>query len=407
MVSSEFRTRRVETVRLQLVGCRGPASDTIYDIDRTSVVGRSTTSDIVVEDKALSRRHFRIFCREGGWCVEDLDSANGTTVNGESLEGAVVLKDGDSISAGYCTFETNLMLQMEEDTLDKLLRNSPVAEEHPTSFAGYRVVRRLGEGNMGRLWLVERNGKEFALKHLRRDVTLSEQDRDRFLREAASLRALDHQNIVGFVDSGQDEGQFFYVMQFIDGVDMDVYRRQAGGRLPVHRCLHLMCQVLDGLHYAHQRGFVHRDVKPANVLVGVVDGRMVPKLTDFGLAKRYEAAADMITRGFISFGTPDYMPPEQITAFKEIGPKSDIYAMGATMYHLLSGCTAYQGVVGEDPIRTLLDHEPIPLHERAAWLPHDVCSVIDRAMARDPKMRWSSASRFASRLRTLLAEQSE
>ncbi len=160
----------------------------------------------------------------------------------------------------------------------------------------------------------------------------------------------------------------------------------------------LIGQILDGLDYAHRQGFVHRDVKPANILVGVDRGRMTAKLTDFGLAKRYRQAGDPITRGHISFGTPDYMPPEQITSFKDIGPRSDVYATGATLYHLLSGVTLYDGATGADPIRTLLEKDPIPLTERAAWLPEGVASVVDRAIRRAPDDRWPSAGAFRDAL---------
>ena len=400
MASSESRTRIVSASSLKLIVRRGPASGTAYEVDASTVVGRSDQADVIIDDSALSRRHFCLRKQRSGWYVEDLNSANGTQLNNTTIESAQKLHRGDVIHAGNCTLEIQLTVtEPQLDELDSLLRGPVHTDTTEKTFGGYRVIRRLGEGNMGRLWLVEKEGQKFALKHLRADVTLSEQDKERFLREASSLRALQHQNIVGFVDSGEDDEQFYYVMQFIDGVDLDVYRRQAGGRLSVERCLRLAAEVLDGLDYAHRKGFVHRDVKPANVLVGVSDGRMVPKLTDFGLAKRYEAAADIITRGYISFGTPDYMPPEQVTSFKEIGPASDIYAMGATIYHLLCGETAYSGIEGPDPIRTLLNTDPVPLDDRAPWLPRSLCRAINRSLRREPSQRWSSARSFARRLR--------
>lgn len=278
------------------------------------------------------------------------------------------------------------------------LGSDDVADVH---FPGYRTLEVVGEGNMGAVYLVERDHDRalFALKALRPDAELSEPDIRRFLREAASLSALDHPNIIGFVDQGYVEGEFYFVMDYIEGVDLDLYRRQAGGRVPLGRCVHLVGQILDGLDYAHRQGFVHRDVKPANILVGVVDGAMTPKLSDFGLAKRYqETALDPITRGHISFGTPDYMPPEQITSFRDIGPRSDIYAVGATLYHLLSGETLYEGIAGPDPIRMLLEVDPPKLHRRAPYVPTPIADVVQRAIARQPNDRWPSASVFKDSL---------
>ena len=142
---------------------------------------------------------------------------------------------------------------------------------------------------MGTIYLGEResDSQYFALKVLQTHNDPESSEVQRFLREAASLSQLRHKNIVGFEESGYVDGEFFFVMEYIEGVDLDLYRRQAGGRVPVNRCVSLISDILDGLEFAHRQGFVHRDVKPANILVGVIDGHMTPKLTDFGLAKRY------------------------------------------------------------------------------------------------------------------------
>lgn len=437
----------------------GPAAGTHTRIGPNDVilVGRAKDANLrIAADSALSRHHFGIEFDNGHFVLVDAGSANGTNVNGLRVDGTTTLANGDRIEAGQSAFVVRLVLPaprsrtrprqpaapaqpapepgpmpirrircnrcervvtMERATVmvddDGHVLSQPDSEDYVCrscrrhlelagpQFPGYVTLEQVGEGNMGAIYLVEdsEDGELFALKCLRPDGQLSDTDAARFLREAASLSALQHRNIVGFVDQGYLDGEFYFIMEYVEGVDLDLYRRQAGGRVPLERCVDLMGQILDGLDYAHRQGFVHRDVKPANILVGVVDGAMTPKLTDFGLAKRYQdAQLDPITRGHISFGTPDYMPPEQITAFKTIGPRSDLYSVGAALYHLLSGETLYQGFEGPDPIRTLLERDPPPLDQRAPWIPRPVVDVVQRAIARAPDDRWPTGAVFRDAL---------
>lgn len=435
-------------IRVEIV--EGPSRGRSTELRREGniLIGRASDAELRVDgDNHISRYHFSVRLERAVVEVVDLGSANGTLLNGHRVDKDHVLTHGDVLAAGQSTFRVLFIIArpekkpsgasgrrstdhqrrrircrscdrlvvferatvlvddeghvvsqpgMDSDFVCKDCRPTDEAFGH-VQFPGYRAVEQLGEGSMGSVFLVERNtdGALFALKRLRPDATLSEDDVKRFLREAAALSVLRHRNIIGFVDQGYVEGEFYFLMDFVEGVDLDLYRRQAGGRVPLARCISLMGQILDGLDHAHRQGFIHRDVKPANILVGVQDGAMTPRLTDFGLAKRYEAVAlDPITRGHISFGTPDYMPPEQITQFRDIGPSSDIYAVGATIYHLLSGKTLYEGVAGPDPIRTLLDRDPPPLVQRAPFVPESVATVVQRSIARKPADRWATAAAF-------------
>ena len=409
------------------------------------LVGRASEAQLRVEsDRHISRHHFLIELRQPTCFVVDLGSANGTLHRGQRVEGQSELGDGDLLEAGSSTFKVHIRpigpaprarprhAEAQDDDRQKRIRcrvcqrlvvferatvlvddaGHVVSQAGPDSdfvckecrgdqqdvpdaqFPGYKTLEQIGEGSMGSVYLVEglTSGELYALKRMRPDAPLKSPDVQRFLREAASLSALRHRNIVGFVDQGYVDGDFFFVMEYVEGVDLDLYRRQAGGRVPIDRCVGLVSQVLDGLDYAHRQGFVHRDVKPANILVGVQDGQMTPKLTDFGLAKRTQDST--ITRGHISFGTPDYMAPEQITHFRDIGARGDIYAMGATLYHLLTGYTLYDGISGPDPIRTLLEVDPMPVKKRAPFLPAPIAEVIERALRRKPEERWPTAAVF-------------
>ncbi|MFT7621977.1 MAG: pSer/pThr/pTyr-binding forkhead associated (FHA) protein, partial [Myxococcota bacterium] len=380
MIDPNAGTRIVEagSPHLILEGTEGPAKGEVVVLegDGTLRVGRASGADLrITTDPAISRDHFTVRGRDGRYEIVDAGSANGTMLNDERVDRVARLRDGSRMQAGHCEFVVRIPSVGKKPPATNAAEHSrhsircqvcdravtyeratvlvdddgQVLSQHPASgficracrsddeatvhFPGYQTLEQVGEGNMGAIYRVRSaaDGRTYALKCLRSDGTLADTDVERFLREAAALSQLKHRNIVGFVDQGYLEGEFFFVMDYVEGVDLDLYRRQAGGRVPPGRCVDMLGQVLEGLDHAHRHGFVHRDVKPANILVGVEAGRMTAKLTDFGLAKRYEdAAMNPITRGHISFGTPDYMPPEQITSFKDIGPQSDIYAAGAT-----------------------------------------------------------------------------
>jgi serine/threonine protein kinase len=365
------------------------------------IIGRAPGADLTLDgDSAVSRHHCAIERRGPVVVIVDLGSANGTLVDGEPIDGTLIAVDGHVLEIG----STRLAIELDEERHEGH-HAVPVASSALPVYPGYRTVERLGEGNMGSVVLAERmsDGALFAIKALHAEGQLDASDGQRFLREAASLRSLSHPNIIGFSDQGMVDGGLYLVMEYVRGVDLDIYRRQAGGYVPVVRCVELIMDVLDGLAYAHRKGFVHRDVKPANIIVGLQDGAMIPKLTDFGLAKRYsEAALDNVTRGKIALGTPDYMPPEQILSFRTVGPLSDIYSVGATIYHLLSGDPLYAGVAGPDPIRTLLQVDPPPLLDRAPWVPVSVAQTIQRAIRRAPDERWASAASFRDALKESL-----
>ena len=386
-----------EDAQLDLIVLAGPAAGRRATIGPTGElrVGRAPGIALqIAADNALSRQHFSLVYHRGLFLLEDLGSANGTSLNGDTVRGQQTVHDGDTIEAGQSRFQVQVELgNPDASVLDP--------ESDLARYPGYTILEPLGEGNMGAIYLVESaaDGERYALKCLRPDADVADTDVQRFLREAQSMRSLAHRNIVGFIDEGFVGGEFFFVMEFVEGVDLDLYRRQAGGRIPPRRAVELLAELLDGLDYAHRQGFVHRDVKPANILVGIEQGRMVPKLTDFGLAKKYEEVAiQPITRGKIAFGTPDYMPPEQVTRFRDVGPKSDIYSAAATLYHLISGETVYAGIGTDDPIRTLIDHSPMPLSERAPWLPGDVTAAIQRGLSRTISDRWNTAGAFREAL---------
>jgi serine/threonine-protein kinase len=259
------------------------------------------------------------------------------------------------------------------------------SRELPQAVPGYLLVRELGKGGRGVVYqaLRQADGAVVALKTIVPARSGSATEVERFLREADILRQLDHPHIVAFREMGEVAGRLYFVMDYVPGTDA-ARLLQRDGPLPVGRAVGLACQLLEALAYAHGKGFVHRDVKPSNLLVTEADGREVSRLADFGLARVYQASklSGLTLLGDVG-GTPAYMAPEQITHYRESKPPVDQYAAAATLYTLLTGRHVYddQGSVQTRLLRILQD-EPVPILQRRPDLPEALAGVVHRALAR-------------------------
>jgi serine/threonine-protein kinase len=263
-------------------------------------------------------------------------------------------------------------------------------QDQPIS--GYRIVRELGRGGMGVVYLAlrEQQADLVALKTFIPEVKVSPQDVQRFLREADILRQLDHPNIVAFRDMGEANGRIYFAMDYVPGIDAARLVHDNKGPLPIPRAVGLVCQMLEALEYAHACKFVHRDIKPSNLLVKPGDGQDFAFLTDFGLARVYQASkmSGLTMIGEIG-GTPAFMAPEQITHFREAKPAADQYSAAATLYFLLTGSPPYnlQGRL-EQRILAILQDDPVPVRERRKDIPSKLANAIHRALARAPEKRF-------------------
>jgi serine/threonine-protein kinase len=215
---------------------------------------------------------------------------------------------------------------------------------------------------------------------------------DRFLREADILRALRHPNIVAFREMGDAAGTLYFAMDYVPGRNAGEIL-QAEGPMGVSRAVRLMCPVLEALDFAHSQGFVHRDVKPANVLVTDEGGTETTKLADFGLARLYHSShlSGLTLTGEVG-GTLAFMAPEQITNFREAKPAADQYAAAATLYNLLTGCDVYDfPKKREQAFLMILEREPVAIRKRRRELPLDLARIIHRAFKKDPEKRFANA----------------
>jgi serine/threonine protein kinase len=258
----------------------------------------------------------------------------------------------------------------------------------------YELLRRLGEGGMAQVYLARdtRLGREVAIKVL--DQRLAERPgfRERFLREARVAAALDHPNIVPLYDFGESEQLLYLVMPYVSGGSLqDMLHRTP---LPVSEVTTYGSQMADALDYAHQRGVVHRDVKPANMLLHA-DGRVL--LSDFGLAKIINPSSrPTAPRGHPDAGTPEYMAPEQIEGRSDA--RSDIYALGVVLYLLLTGQLPFTGSTSS----LVMEGHLYRLPEQPRMLNPAVTpamqTVVLRALAKHPLDRYQSASELGAAL---------
>ena len=259
---------------------------------------------------------------------------------------------------------------------------------------GYRIDGLIGRGGMGVVYRATNVAlnRIYALKVLAPELAEDEQFRERFKRETRIAASLHHPNIVGIHYAGEHEGLLFFVMDYVTGTDLhEVLLTQAA--LEPTRAVDLLEQFASALDAAHRRGLVHRDVKPANILITVKDGEEHAYLTDFGLAKKFDTASAMTAKGLM-VGTVDYMAPEQITGTRT-DARSDIYGLGCVFYQMLTGKVPYER---ENSVATLFAHvhEPPPpldggiIDTYPAFVP-----VLEKAMAKEPSDRYFSAGDFA------------
>jgi len=267
-----------------------------------------------------------------------------------------------------------------------------------TEVGGYRLVEPIGEGGTSVVYRAEhvRLGRAAALKLL--TPSLGEADfRERFLRESRLAASLDHPSIVPVYDAGEADDVLYIAMQHIDGSDLKALL-VAEGRLPVRRALRIVSQVASALDAAHARGLVHRDVKPANILVGANDRAF---LSDFGVVKELSSSSRTRTGGFV--GTIDYSSPEQIEG-RDVDQRADVYALA---------CVFYECIVGTSPFRRSSDvatlnahlHAPPPRFSKAAPdLPPALEPVLAKALAKSPLDRHATCGELVAALRTAMAE---
>lgn len=442
MVSAALCLKRSMQVKLRVLSGPHVGRTFAFDQHDTFLIGRSDSAHLCLpEDKFFSRHHCLLEIAPPRCFLRDLGSTNGTFVNGQKVRQAY-LCDGDRVQGGqtvlaievtaeplpppqvlnnqYATRAARLPTQPSIVTVecvncgrrDQAQASTPderltyICEDcreemrkQPQPVPGYDMVKILGRGGMGCVMLARQHqtNHAVAIKTMLPEVAVSDQALKRFMREIDVAAALQHPNIVRFIDRGTHKGVVYLVTEFVEGSDAaKLADARGGGRLPYTEAVEIIQQALDALAYAHSKGFIHRDIKEQNILVHGSWPHYTAKLTDFGLAKSFtQTGMSGITMVGDLAGTFAYMPPEQIRDFRDVRPSSDIYAMGMTAYSLIAGGIALdippQANVG-DTVKAIFEKPIIPLAARAPDVPLSLVNAIERALAKDPAQRWTSAA---------------
>jgi CheY-like chemotaxis protein/tRNA A-37 threonylcarbamoyl transferase component Bud32 len=264
--------------------------------------------------------------------------------------------------------------------------------------AGYRIEERIGRGGMGLVYRAEHLNlrRRAAIKIIAPDLAEASGFRERFNREARIAAALQHPNIVTVYDAGEEDGLLYLAMQYIEGSDLAAVLRSQG-RLRPYRALDVCRQVAAALDAAHGQGLIHRDVKPANVLI---EGRTA-FLTDFGLTKRIEGTRTQLTKAGDVVGTIHYVAPEQIEGGR-VDARTDIYSLGCLVYHCLSGELPFARDTDVAVIYAHLSEEPPRLTSVRPELPGGLDAVIAKALEKAPERRFQSCADLMSAARAVI-----
>ena len=265
-------------------------------------------------------------------------------------------------------------------------------------FAGYTIVRRLGAGGMGQVYLAQhpRLPRRDALKILPSNLTADLEFRQRFNREADLAASLYHEHIVGIHDRGEYQGQLWISMDYVEGTDAaKLLRSQYPSGMPKADVVEIISAVADALDYAHSRGMLHRDVKPANVLLGDASPRRRILLADFGIARELGEISGLTATNML-VGTTAYCAPEQLQG-NDLDARADQYALGCTAFNLLTGSAPFQHSNPAVVISQHLSAAPPLISERRPELA-ELDAAVTKAMAKNPNERYATCADFASAL---------
>ena len=259
-------------------------------------------------------------------------------------------------------------------------------------FGDYELLEEIARGGMGVVWKGRQNSlnRIVAIKMILAGKLAGAAEVQRFLREAEAAANLQHPNIVAIHEVGEHDGQHYFSMDYVEGRDLGSLVRD--GALPAQRAARYVKIIAEAIHFAHQRGTLHRDLKPQNVLIDAADQ---PRITDFGLAK-FSGHDSGLTQSGAVMGSPSYMPPEQAAGrHDQVGPHSDVYALGAILYELLTGQPPFRGATAMATMRAVIDSDPVAPHKLNPDVPPDLETICLKCLEKSPERRYHSARELA------------
>jgi serine/threonine protein kinase/pSer/pThr/pTyr-binding forkhead associated (FHA) protein len=450
----------------------GPAKGQRFTFDKPDrfLFGRTLDARVSLpDDPYVSRQHFLLEISPPDCKITDLGSKNGTFVNGTRYGGRkpprdgvqqapgdirdVALKDGDKITVGDTQMKisilstaeqaqrgntaatlsytptdqsprneassspTGLLGRLLKDAAEKKHSQTPVPEPPKSAhdfpeIEGYHVEDMIDRGGMGIVYkaMTLKTDQLVAIKVMHPHMATNPDNVSTFQREIEVTRQLKHHNIVQLFDHGNTENLFYFVLEFVNGMNLYQFLEFRGGPLSLKEAASIMLDTLDGLAYAHHAkvtmkiangheqtyiGIVHRDLKPQNILLGHSDEGWTAKISDFGISKSFESAGfTNITKPGEVLGTPMYWPREQITHYKYLNPATDVFSVAAVFYEMLTGRWVRDGFEElfersrkqnrlasiSDYMNVIVGNPAIPIRERNSHVPEAVANVLDRAL---------------------------
>lgn len=376
---------------------------------KTVTIGRGDHADLVLSDAFASRIHCAIECEDGEFVLSDMGSGNGTRVNGEPIT-RHVLQVGDKIVVGRTQLRFSVEAEQAEvggeDPLEQATRrfeeiDSALKAGKTWRIGGCMLLKKIGLGGMGAVYRAVRESDQatVAVKILAPKVLAQKTVIERFKREARSAAELDHPNVVAAFDLGEEQGLYYFTMEYVDGPTVGRTMRKRK-RIPEPDAIRVALDVVAALEHASHIGLVHRDVKPDNIMVTRA-GKV--KLCDFGLSKPLQYDGPALTAPGLRVGTPSYMAPEQIQS-TILDSRSDIYSLGATVFHLVTGQRPFPR---KSSFEVMAAHvkDPLP-HPRSLnpKLSEGFCAVIFKMMTKDLDDRYQTFKELSTDLKLLQAE---
>jgi serine/threonine-protein kinase len=298
---------------------------------------------------------------------------------------------------------SDVLVQKEVVTRRQLarLQKELEADRGQSPIPGYQMMKKLGAGAMATVWLAKQVSLDrlVAVKVLPRKFSSDPKFIERFYKEGRAAAKLNDQHIVGALDVGQAGEHHYFVMEYVDG-DTVHDRIVASRQMPEREAVSLVMQVARALKHAHEKGFIHRDIKPKNIMISKAG---VAKLADLGLARAVSDREAAESEAGKAFGTPYYISPEQARGVVEITPAADIYGLGATFYHMVTGRVPFEG---KNPTEVMQRHlrDPLtPPDHLAPELSQGTALIIEMMMAKDPRDRYQSAAQLIEDLEAVMA----
>ncbi|WP_353931184.1 protein kinase [Okeanomitos corallinicola TIOX110] len=444
------------TVTLTITTGKLSGKQYIFDNRSTCIIGRNDDCNLQIADNIdmkISRYHCLLDINPPEIRIRDLGSLNGTYINGkiigqrkseETPEAAAKivfpeydLTNNDQVQIGDIIFDIGVEQEIEKqktpnipipaenkpenkkphifNIIQNLFNLASQGNQNLKVISNYQIIKSLGEGGCGEVFLAQHQKTKqlVALKIMLPAVAATEKGVRMFLRETENSKYLQHPNVVQLLDYGFAENTFFFTMEYCEGGDVWDLMEKLGGSLPVNIAVDITLQILDGLIYAHNvevpyvrladgrlgkgKGLVHRDLKPNNIFITKINGKMVVKIGDYGLAKAFDLAGlSGQTFTGAKMGTPLFMPRQQVLDFKHSLPEVDVWASAACLYNMLTG--KFPRDFDRHPWASILNNHPVPIHQRDHSIPEKLAEVIDLALTEKPQIYFQTALEFKEAL---------